>query len=79
MPLDPYLHYPWGHLHYPWGRLWRGAAGGVTRRTPFSIGGGVVDFLHMTAAMQTTLKEVGEMLTHVVEQMATHPWAHSGD
>ena len=26
---------------------------------------------HMTAAKETTLKEIGEMLTHVVEHMAT--------
>jgi hypothetical protein len=32
---------------------------------PFSIGGGVVDFSYMPEAKETTLKEVGEMLTHV--------------
>ena len=43
----------------------------------FSVGGstcrlrGVVDLLHMIAAKETTLKEVGEMLTHVVEHMAS--------
>jgi hypothetical protein len=31
----------------------------------------MVDFPGMTAAKETTLKEVGEMLTHVVEHMAT--------
>jgi hypothetical protein len=31
----------------------------------------VVDLPHMTAAKETTLKEVGEMLTHVVTHMAT--------
>jgi hypothetical protein len=31
----------------------------------------MVDLAHMTAAKETTLKEVGEMLTHVVTHMAT--------
>jgi hypothetical protein len=38
---------------------------------PFSIRRGVVDLLPM-AAKETTLKEVGEMLTHVVAHMATN-------
>jgi hypothetical protein len=33
--------------------------------------GAVVHLPHMAAAKETTLKEVGEMLTHVVEHMAT--------
>jgi hypothetical protein len=33
--------------------------------------GGVVDLPDMAAAKETTLKEVGEMLTHVVAHMAT--------
>jgi hypothetical protein len=31
----------------------------------------VIHLPHMAAAKETTLKEVGEMLTHVVEHMAT--------
>jgi hypothetical protein len=31
----------------------------------------VVHLPHMTAAKETTLKEVGEMLTHVVRHMAS--------
>jgi septal ring factor EnvC (AmiA/AmiB activator) len=31
----------------------------------------MVDLAHMTAAKETTLKEVGQMLTHVVAHMAT--------
>ena len=37
----------------------------------FSVRGGVVHLPHMAAAKETTLTEVGEMLTHVVERMAT--------
>ena len=37
----------------------------------FSIRDGVVRLPHMIAAKETTLKQVGEMLTHVVEHMAT--------
>jgi septal ring factor EnvC (AmiA/AmiB activator) len=40
------------------------------RLVPVSNRRGVVDLLHM-AAKETTLKEVGEMLTHVAEHMAT--------
>jgi hypothetical protein len=39
--------------------------------SPFSIGGGMVDFPGMTAAKETTLRELGEMLQHVVDHMAT--------
>jgi hypothetical protein len=37
----------------------------------FSIFCGVVTYPDMAAAKETTLKEVGEMLTHVVRHMAT--------
>jgi hypothetical protein len=43
---------------------------GADRRAVF-IRGAVVDFHRMMAAKETTLREVGEMLTHVVEHMAT--------
>jgi septal ring factor EnvC (AmiA/AmiB activator) len=37
----------------------------------FATGGAVVHLPHMTAAKETTLKEVSEMLAHVVTHMAT--------
>src|ERR1700730_4074902 len=40
-------------------------------RVPFSVSAVVVHWPDMTAAKETTLKEVGKMLTHVVEHMAT--------
>jgi hypothetical protein len=39
---------------------------------PFSIGGGVVHSAHMSAEKATTLKEVGEMLTHELLPAMTH-------
>jgi predicted nuclease with TOPRIM domain len=41
------------------------------RLVAFSIGDGVINSLHMSSAKETTLREVGEMLTHVGKHMVT--------